>query len=174
MKCTVYGLFDRGNLLDMIRNFIIFETEYGPHGEKGGPLPAIPGGQQDGDRGLALTQPSDQRRGIVWAYPGLGQESDYDLCRPKALESSGLEATHHHIVVDRLQLLDQMMGELFKTNTENTVIAETFATSGGWWERVTGIGALFSPPLTGLKGCPRSFPCGATSFMLVDEAHRTH
>jgi len=27
MKCGVYGLLDRRNLLDLLQNFIVFETE---------------------------------------------------------------------------------------------------------------------------------------------------
>src|SRR6266853_1888610 len=29
MKCSIYGLLDRGNLLDILRNFVVFEVEQG-------------------------------------------------------------------------------------------------------------------------------------------------
>ena len=29
MKCSIFGLLDRGNLLDILRNFVVFEVEQG-------------------------------------------------------------------------------------------------------------------------------------------------
>ena len=34
VKCTLYGLFDRGNLLDIIANFIVFDVEDGKRVKK--------------------------------------------------------------------------------------------------------------------------------------------
>jgi len=65
MKCTIYGLFDRNNLLDLIRNFIVFETEHGRLVKKIARYQQFRAANKIVSRALEITKPSGERRGIV-------------------------------------------------------------------------------------------------------------
>jgi len=173
MKCTLYGLFDRGNLLDMIRNFIIFETEYGRTVKKVARYQQFRAANKMVDRGLALTQPSDQRRGIVWHTQGSGKSLTMIFAARKLWNHPDLKQPTIIIVVDRLQLLDQMMGELFKTNTENTVIAENIRDLRRLVGEGDGHRGIILTTINRFEGMPTEFSLRGNIIMLVDEAHRT-
>jgi type I restriction enzyme R subunit len=73
MKCTIYGLFDHGNLLDIIQNFIVFEIEHGRAVKKVARYQQFRAANKIVARALQLDQPSGQRRGIVWHTQGSGK-----------------------------------------------------------------------------------------------------
>ena len=88
MKCTLYGLFDRGNLLDIIANFIVFDAEEGRARQEGRAVPPVPGGQQD--RGSSAWHRSAEQLTSRHrlAHPGQRQVLDHDLRRSEAVEPS--------------------------------------------------------------------------------------
>ncbi len=123
MKCTVYGLFDRGNLLDIIQNFIVFETEQGKLVKKIARYQQFRAANKIVERALGLETPSNIRRGIVWHTQGSGKSLTMIFAARKLWNHRDLQQPTIIIVVDREQLEEQMAGELFKTNTENVVVA---------------------------------------------------
>ena len=125
MKCTLYGLFDRGNLLDIIRNFIVFETEQGKLVKKVARYQQFRAANKIVERALALGNPSPQRRGIVWHTQGSGKSLTMIFAARKLWNHPDLEQPTVIIVVDREQLEEQMAGELYRTNTENVTVAST-------------------------------------------------
>lgn len=173
MKCTVYGLFDRGNLLDMIRNFIIFETEYGRTVKKVARYQQFRAANKIVDRGLALSEPSDQRRGIVWHTQGSGKSLTMIFAARKLWNHPDLKQPTIIIVVDRLQLLDQMMGELFKTNTENTVLAENISDLRRLVGEGDGHRGIILTTINRFEGMPAAFSLRRNIIVMADEAHRT-
>jgi type I restriction enzyme R subunit len=173
MKSTVYGLFDRGNLLDLIRNFIIFETEYGRTVKKVARYQQFRAANKIVERGLALSEPSDQRRGIVWHTQGSGKSLTMIFAARKLWNHPDLRQPTIIIVVDRLQLLDQMMGELFKTNTENTVLAENIRDLRRLVGEGDGHRGIILTTINRFEGMPTEFSLRGNIITLVDEAHRT-
>jgi len=123
MKCTIYGLFDRNNLLDLIRNFIVFETEHGRLVKKIARYQQFRAANKIVSRALEITKPSGERRGIVWHTQGSGKSLTMLFAARKLWNDPTLEQPTIIIVVDREQLQDQMVGELFKTNSENVQVA---------------------------------------------------
>ena len=123
MKCTVYGLFDRRNLLDIIQNFIVFETEQGKLVKKLARYQQFRAANKLVERALGLEAPSNERRGIVWHTQGSGKSLTMIFAARKMWNHKDLQQPTIIIVVDREQLEEQMAGELFKTNTENVIVA---------------------------------------------------
>lgn len=124
MKCTLYGLFDRGNLLDIIANFIVFDAEEGRRVKKVARYHQFRAANKIVDRALGIGQPSSTRRGIVWHTQGSGKSLTMIFAARKLWNHPELEQPTLIFVVDRVQLEEQMAGELFNTNTENVAVAK--------------------------------------------------
>jgi type I restriction enzyme, R subunit len=124
MKCTLYGLFDRGNLLDIIQNFIVFDTEEGKRVKQIARYQQFRAANKIVARALGLETPSNTRKGIVWHTQGSGKSLTMIFATRKLWNYPHLQQPTIVIVVDREQLEEQMAGDLFRTNTENVVIAE--------------------------------------------------
>ena len=86
MKCTVYGLFDRGNLLDIIQNYIVFETRAGKTVKKIARYQQFPAANKIVERALAVAKPASEAPGHRLAHPRVGEEPNDGLCRPEAVE----------------------------------------------------------------------------------------
>lgn len=125
MKCTVFGLFDRGNLLDIIRNFIVFESEQGTLVKKVARYQQFRAANKIVDRALNVGSPSANRRGIVWHTQGSGKSLTMIFAAKKLWNHPSLQQPTVIIVVDREQLEEQMAGELFRTSTENVTVANS-------------------------------------------------
>ena len=125
MKCTLYGLLDRGNLLDIIANFIVFDVEDGKRVKKIARYHQFRATNKIVDRALGVDQPSAERRGIVWHTQGSGKSLTMIFAARKLWNHPALHAPTLVIVVDREQLEEQMAGELFGTNTESVAVAGT-------------------------------------------------
>ena len=123
MKCTLYGLFDRKNLLDLIQNFIVYDTERGVVIKKVARYQQLRAANKMVERAIGLARPSGERRGIVWHTQGSGKTLTMIFCPRKLWNNPLLAQPTIVIVVDREQLEDQMAGELFRTNTENVTVA---------------------------------------------------
>ena len=125
MKCTVFGLFDRGNLLDIIQNFIVYESEEGTLTKKVARYQQFRAANKIVERALNLESPSADRRGIVWHTQGSGKSLTMIFAAKKLWNHPLLNQPTVIIVVDREQLEEQMAGELFRTSTENVVVADS-------------------------------------------------
>ena len=123
MKCTLYGLFDHGTLLDIIANFIIFDVEDGKRVKKVARYHQFRAANKIVDRALGTDQPSSERRGIVWHTQGSGKSLTMIFAARKLWNHPDLSQPTLVIVVDRVQLEEQMAGELYGTNTENVAVA---------------------------------------------------
>jgi type I restriction enzyme R subunit len=123
MKCTLCGLFDRRNLLDIICNFIVFDVEDGKRIKKVARYQQFRAANKIVDRALSLELPSGERRGIVWHTQGSGKSLTMIFAARKLWTHRALRQPTLVIVVDREQLEEQMAGELYGTNTENVAIA---------------------------------------------------
>ena len=73
MKWGVFGLLDRSNLLDLLRNFIVFETEDGKTVKKVARYQQFRAANKLVARALQLGKPRGWRRGIVWHTQGSGK-----------------------------------------------------------------------------------------------------
>ena len=62
MKCGVFGLLDRANLLDLLRHFIVFETEDGKTVKKVARYQQFRGANKLVARALQLGKPTAWRR----------------------------------------------------------------------------------------------------------------
>lgn len=123
MKCGVHGLLDRGNLLEIIRNFIVFETEEGKTVKKVARYQQFRAANKLVARAVQLGAARSMRRGIVWHTQGSGKSLTILFTARKLW--SLLNQPTIIIVVDRNQLQDQMVKQFVQTNTETCRVAES-------------------------------------------------
>lgn len=123
MKCSLYGLCDRRNLLDLIRNFIVFEVNKGQTVKKIARYQQFRATNDIVERSINLDLPSDQRRGIVWHTQGSGKSLTILFAAKKLWHYPQLNQPTILIIIDREQLEDQTIGQFFSTNTENCTVA---------------------------------------------------
>jgi len=123
MKCGVYGLLDRRNLLDLIQNFIVFQTEEGKTVKKIARYQQFRAANKLVERAIKLGADRSWRRGIVWHTQGSGKSLTMLFAARKLWNLLGQPTII--IVVDRDQLQDQMVKQFVQTNTQNCRIAES-------------------------------------------------
>jgi type I restriction enzyme R subunit len=171
MKCTLYGLFDRGNILDIIANFVVFDVEDGTRIKKIARYQQYRAANEIVDRALGLEQPSSERRGIVWHTQGSGKSLTMIFAARKLWNHPALRQPTLVIVVDREQLEEQMAGELYGTNTENVAIAGTKRELRDLLARdYRGVILTLVHKFDDIEPEMTSRP---NLIVLVDEAHRT-
>jgi len=173
MKCGVYGLFDKNNLTDLIRNFIVFDKDRGASVKKLARYQQFRAANELVNRSLEVEKPRGWRRGIVWHTQGSGKSLTMLFASKKLWNHPELSQPTVIIVVDRDQLQDQMAGQLYRTNTENCRIAASkddlinlFKDGDGYRGIIVTIMHKFDRHDT--FETPRT-----NMIMLVDEAHRT-
>lgn len=123
MKVSLYGLFDRSNLLDFIRHFIIFVTKDGRTEKVVVRYQQYLAVKNIVDRATALTLPSEKRRGLIWHTQGSGKTLTMIYAARSLWEDPKLKSPTVILLVDREQLGDQMDRELNSTGTDNVYIA---------------------------------------------------
>lgn len=123
MKCSVYGLFDRGNLLDILHNFVVFEVEQGAPVKKVARYQQFRAANELVRRAIELEKPQDWRRGIVWHTQGSGKSLTILFAAKKLWHHPIMKQPTILIVIDRDQLQDQMIGHFIATNTSNCRMA---------------------------------------------------
>lgn len=171
MKCTLYGLFDRGNLLDIIANFIVFDVEDGRRIKKVARYQQFRAANKIVDRALGMEHPSGERRGIVWHTQGSGKSLTMIFAARKLWNHPGLEQPTLVVVVDRVQLEEQMAGELYGTNTENVAIAATKRELRDLLAR--NYRGVILTLVHKFDDMEPEMTARANVIVLVDEAHRT-
>lgn len=123
MKVSLYGLFDRSNLLDFIRHFIIFVTKDGRTDKVVVRYQQYLAVKDIVNRATALTLPSEKRRGLIWHTQGSGKTLTMIYAARSLWEDPKLKSPTVILLVDREQLGDQMDRELNSTGTDNVHVA---------------------------------------------------
>ena len=127
MKRSVFGLLDRGNLLDLLRNFIVFDVEEGHPVKKVARYQQFAAANEIVRRALDLDREQEWRRGLIWHTQGSGKSLTILFAAKKLWHHPKLQQPTILIVIDRDQLQDQMMGQFIRTNTENCKVAQSKA-----------------------------------------------
>jgi len=170
LKTGIYGLCDRANLLDFLRHFVVFDTEQGQRVKKVARWQQFWGANELVQRAVELDKPRGWRRGLVWHTQGSGKSLTMLFAAQKMWFHAALGQPTIIIVVDRDQLEDQISGQFFRTNTENTYVT-------------TSREDLLAKLREGYRGIivtimqkfqPGDFHLDRRNvIVLVDEAHRT-
>jgi len=170
LQAGIYGLCDRANLLDLLRHFVVFDTEQGQRVKKVARWQQFWGANEIVKRAVQLDKPRGWRRGLVWHTQGSGKSLTMLFAALKMWFHSALGQPTIIIVVDRDQLEDQISGQFFRTNTENCYVTTS---------RVD----LLAKLREGYRGIivtimhkfqPGDFQTDRRNvIVLVDEAHRT-
>ncbi len=170
LKSGIYGLCDRANLLDLLRNFIVFDIEQGQRVKKVARWQQFGGANELVKRALEIDKPRGWRRGLVWHTQGSGKSLTMLFAARKMWFHPALSQPTILIIVDRDQLEDQISGQFFRTNTENCHVTTS---------RVD----LLAKLREGYRGIivsimqkfqPGDFQVDRRNvIVLVDEAHRT-
>jgi type I restriction enzyme R subunit len=173
MRCAVYGLLDRHNLLDILRNFIVFEVEQGVLVKKVARYQQFFAGNEIVKRSLDLDREQEWRRGLVWHTQGSGKSLTILFAAKKMWHHPALQQPTILVVIDREQLQDQMFGQFVRTNTEMCRVAagrEDLVKLLGDGDGFRGIIVTIMHKFTGHENfaVPRR-----NVIALIDEAHRS-
>lgn len=170
LKSGIYGLCDRANLLDILRNFVVFDTEQGQRIKKVARWQQFGSANELVRRALETDKPRGWRRGLVWHTQGSGKSLSMLFAARKMWFHPDLQQPTILIIVDRDQLEDQISGQFFRTNTENCHVT-------------TSREDLLAKLRDGYRGIivtimqkfqPGDFHVDRRNvIVLVDEAHRT-
>lgn len=123
MKVSLYGLFDRANMLDFIRHFIVFVTRDGKTDKVVVRYQQYLAVKDILSRATDLTLPPGKRRGLIWHTQGSGKTLTMIFAARSLWEDPQLNQPTVILLVDREQLGDQMVRELMATDTENVHVA---------------------------------------------------
>ena len=123
MKCSVYGLLDRRNLLDILRNFVVFEVEQGVPVKKIARYQQFAAANEIVKRSVQVDREQEWRRGLVWHTQGSGKSLTILFAAKKMWNDPALQQPTILIIIDREQLQDQMFGQFVRTNTETCRVA---------------------------------------------------
>jgi type I restriction enzyme, R subunit len=170
LKSGIFGLCDRANLLDTLRNFVVFDIEQGQRVKKVARWQQFLAANELVKRALEIDKPRGWRRGLIWHTQGSGKSLTMLFAARKMWFHSALSQPTILIIVDRDQLEDQISGQFFRTNTENCYVTTS---------RVD----LLAKLREGFRGIivtimqkfqPGDFQVARSNvIVLVDEAHRT-
>jgi len=173
MKRSVFGTLDRGNLLDLIRNFIVFETEEGRPVKKIARYQQFAAANEIVKRALELERPQEWRRGLVWHTQGSGKSLTILFSAKKLWHHPVLQQPTILIVIDRDQLQDQMIKQFIQTNTETCRMAMSKADLIGLLSDGDGFRGVIVTIMHKFSGHERFAVPRRNVIGLVDEAHRS-
>ncbi len=170
LESGIHGLCDKANLLDMLRNFVVFDQEQGQRIKKVARWQQFGAANEIVKRALELDKPRGWRRGLVWHTQGSGKSLTMLFAARKMWFHPKLGMPTIIIIVDRDQLEDQISGQFFRTNTENCYVTTSRADllaklRDGYRGIIVTIMQKFEPG---------DFQVDRRNvIVLVDEAHRT-
>ena len=172
MKVSLYGLFDRSNLLDFIRHFIVFVTRDGKTEKVVVRYQQYLAVKDILNRATDLTLPAEKRRGLIWHTQGSGKTLTMIYAARSLWEAPKLQQPTVILLVDREQLGDQMDRELNSTGTDNVHVA---ASKRDLEEKLTGdYRGVILTTVHLFEGMPkRVTQQRANVIVMADEAHRT-
>ncbi|MCU0574087.1 MAG: HsdR family type I site-specific deoxyribonuclease, partial [Syntrophobacteraceae bacterium] len=172
MKVSLYGLFDRANMLDFIRHFILFVTRDGKTDKVVVRYQQYQAVKDILGRATDLTLPPEKRRGLIWHTQGSGKTLTMIYAARSLWEDSKLSQPTVVLLVDREQLGDQMSRELMATSTENVHVA---ASKRDLEARLAGdYRGVILTTVHLFEGMPKHITKQRQNvIVMADEAHRT-
>lgn len=172
MKVSLYGLFDRSNLLDFIRHFIVFITKDGRTQKVVVRYQQYQAVHDILGRATDLSLPPEKRRGLIWHTQGSGKTLTMIYAARSLWEDPRLTQPTVILLVDREQLEDQMGRELQASSTDNVHMASNkrdleAKLAGDYRGVILTTVHLF-------EGMPKRISQGRENvIVMADEAHRT-
>jgi type I restriction enzyme, R subunit len=172
MKVSLYGLFERANLLDIIRHFIVFVIKDGKKEKIVVRYQQYLAVRDIMNRATDLTLPSEKRRGLIWHTQGSGKTLTMIYAARSLWEEPTLKSPTVILLVDREQLSDQMDRELRSTGTDNVHVA---ASKRDLEAKLTGdYRGVILTTVHLFEGMPKKITKGRNNvIVMADEAHRT-
>ncbi|MEM5330847.1 type I restriction endonuclease subunit R [Paraburkholderia sp. JHI2823] len=172
MKVSLYGLFDRSNLLDFIRHFIVFVTKDGKTEKVVVRYQQYLAVKDILNRATNLTLPAEKRRGLIWHTQGSGKTLTMIYAARSLWEDPQLQQPTVILLVDREQLGDQMDRELNSTGTDNVHVA---ANKRDLEEKLSGdYRGVILTTVHLFEGMPKHVTKQRPNvIVMADEAHRT-
>jgi type I restriction enzyme R subunit len=172
MKVSLYGLFDRRNLLDFIRHFILFATRDGKTEKVVARYQQFHTAKGILKRATDLALPPPQRRGLNWQTQGSGKTLAMIFTARCLFDDPLLEQPTIVLLVDREQLNEQMERELGSTGMENVHVARS---RRDLEETLRGdYRGVILTTIHLFDGMPKRITQGRTNvIVMADEAHRT-
>jgi type I restriction enzyme R subunit len=173
MRRAVYGLLDRGNLLDLLRNFIVHEVEEGRPVKKVARYQQFAAANEIVHRSADLKREQEWRRGLIWHTQGSGKSLTILFAAQKMWHDPRLEQPTILIVIDRDQLQDQMIGQFVRTHTQTCRVAESKADLVRLLSEGDGFRGIIITIMHKFTG-HETFAVPRTNVIaLIDEAHRS-
>jgi type I restriction enzyme R subunit len=173
IKRSVFGLFDRRNLLDLMRNFIVFEVEEGKAVKKVARYQQFAAANEIVRRSLELDKEQEWRRGLIWHTQGSGKSLTILFAAKKMWHAPELRSPTILIVIDRDQLQDQMIGHFIATNTETCRMAESKVDLIKLLSEGDGYRGIIVTIMHKFTGHEHFAVPRRNVIALVDEAHRS-
>ncbi len=176
-EILIAGIFDKKNLLDLIRNFIVFERSYGQIIKKLARYQQFRAVNKAIDR-ILNTKTLKERGGTVWHTQGSGKSLTMLWLAVKLRRISALRNPTIVILTDRIDLDDQISSTFQKCKFPNPVQASSIddlrhLLSASLGQTIMTTVQKFLYKEGEKKG---KFPVLSRSeniFVLADEAHRT-
>lgn len=173
MRCSVYGLLDRGNLLDILHNFVVFEVEESRPVKKVTRYQQFAAANEIVRRSLDLDREQEWRRGLIWHTQGSGKSLTILFAAKKLWHHPKLEQPTILVVIDRDQLQDQMIGQFIRTNTDTCKIAESKAELVSLLSDGDGYRGIIVTIMHKFSGHESFAVPRRNVIALIDEAHRS-
>jgi type I restriction enzyme R subunit len=173
MRRAVYGLLDRANLLDLVRNFVVFEIEEGRPVKKVARYQQFAAANEIVRRALELDKAHEWRRGLVWHTQGSGKSLTILFAAKKLWNDPILQQPTILIVIDRDQLQDQMIGQFIRTNTETCRVTDSKTDLIRLLHDGDGYRGIIVTIMHKFSGHEQFAVPRRNVVGLVDEAHRT-
>ena len=178
----LYGLFERRNLLDIVRNFVVFEVEGGRSVRKLTRYKQFTAVNRAIHRIRTARKPRE-RGGIVWHTQGSGKSLSMLWLALKLRRDAAQQQPTVVIVTDRTKLDRQIAGVFTACGFPNPERAESVRGLRRMLEHPTGKTVMTTiqkfQEITGANGIGRrgnvhpTLSEAANIFVMVDEAHRT-
>ncbi len=172
MKVSLYGLFDRANMLDFIRHFIVFVTRDGKTDKVVVRYQQYLAVKDILARATDLSLPPEKRRGLIWHTQGSGKTLTMIYAARSLWEEPKLNQPTVILLVDREQLGNQMDRELMATGTENVHVA---ASKRDLEAKLAGdYRGVILTTVHLFEGMPKQITKQRQNvIVMADEAHRT-
>jgi len=172
MKISLYGLFDRSNMLDFIRHFIVFATKDGKTEKVVVRYQQYLAVKDILGRATDLTLPPEKRRGLIWHTQGSGKTLTMIYAARSLWEEPKLTQPTVILLVDREQLGDQMDRELMASGVENVHVA---ASKRDLEEKLAGdYRGIILTTVHLFDGMPKNITKQRPNvIVMADEAHRS-
>ena len=176
----LYGLLEPRNLLDIVRNFVVFEVEGGRTVRKLARYKQFVAVNNAMRRIRTARKPSN-RGGVIWHTPGAGKSLAMLWLALKLRRDEAQQQPTVLIVTDRTKLDSQIAGVFTACSFPNPERAASVRDLRRILEHPTGRTVMttiqkfqeLDAPGNGRRSTSRALSDAANIFVMVDEAHRS-